>query len=301
MAHVPADECLNQLDIIDGLRRRPGGDQEITDRGLVELQHSPVHELFLQELPSADEDSEFQQLQEETTGDPRRPLVRGQKPDDGLEQVLVRSRVGVVYQRVTALRQPSSGVCLERLSDGIGGDPPPRLDRNHDTPVEVHIELTQILNPPVLGNRLGAPASLDDLVRGRRLPVVGVRPHNVRRADGSLGSDRVHASADQLELLRPRQQRVGGLQRDDRVLPAPEDAGAQEHLDLEHQVALLDVLGHPKVLRRAPRGDDVVRVQGHHHAVAELRADLEGLRSARDVLYGNFVAAVLARLYYQPL
>lgn len=85
-----------------------------------------------------------------------------------------------------------------------------------------------------------------------------------------------------------------GVEHGERVLPAAEQAGRQEGIQLGGQVAPVGGLRHAQMRRRAPERHQVARAHRDGDAVAELGARLERLCAAREPRQLDEVAVVSA-------
>lgn len=104
------------------------------------------------------------------------------------------------------------------------------------------------------------------------VPCVCVRPRDLVRRREDLVDDGFYASSDDAEILGPVEELVRVLQRENGVLPAVEDAGGEEGLELGDEVGGVDGLRHPQKLGRAECGDEVVGAEVDGDAVAVLGA-----------------------------
>lgn len=169
-------------------------------------------------------------------------------------------------------------VDVQRLADERRWEQPRRAHGGDDGAEDLDVQVGDVLRPPVLGDGLvGFPRAVVPW------PRVRVGPRDLGRWQEDLLDDGVDAGLYDAALV-PAGDPPRGLQRGDRVLPALQDAGVEEGLELGHQVALGDGLRHPEEARRQHRGHQVPGADADGDAVAELGAQLKGLLAARDVV-----------------
>ena len=93
-----------------------------------------------------------------------------------------------------------------------------------------------------------------------------------------------------------------GVEHGERVLPAAEEAGGEEGVELRCEVAPVGGLRHAEVGGRAAERDEVPRADGDGDSVTELGAGLERLRAARKSReLDDFAVAAAAGLGAQRL
>nr|ACN25349.1 unknown [Zea mays] len=248
--------------VADAGQRR---DEQVGDAGLLQLPRHPPHQLRPGRLGRAQDVGGLEQLEQEAAGDGV-PL-RGEQADDLLEQEAVpRGDLlhvrGVAVERLVLgdVGQPPARVRLERVADGLLVDGAGGLDGDHDPPEEVDPELGDVVRPPRRRRR------------GRR---GGVRA-------GDEGGHGVDAAGREAQVLAERGVVARGVEHAQRVLPAAQEAGGEERVELGREVAPVGGLRHAEVRRRAPQRDQVARAHRDGDAVAVLGAGLERLGAARE-------------------
>ncbi|GER42145.1 SIN3-like 5 [Striga asiatica] len=246
------------------------------------LPDSP-HEFRFYPLVRISRDCRFQKLQKKATRDAT--FFRRQKPHHSLQNRTEFREIVLQNHILARARKLPVRVCFQGFPNHLTRHKP-FVFYIHDYPfVQIDLELTQILGPPIERHGPNHLQPVCTILLGHFFTIV----IDFRDFGRRLAGNGIYTVADDFELFGKWDEGFCRLEYDYRVLPTPKDARAQKDVDFVNEVTFIDCFVHFEVFSRASSRDHIVGIESDCHAVAEFGARLEGCGPTRDVVEGNFV------------